>query len=99
MDLGTAMSEGDHPATVRNATRADDPAMLELLFGAFQRWPAFQIEVPAIEHLRWKMQSRPLAPRHQWVAETDGRIVAMMLRIVRRVRARGIAEDRRQSAE
>jgi hypothetical protein len=63
--------------------------MLELLFGAFQRWPAFQIEVPAIEHLRWKMQSHPLAPQNQWVAEIDGRIVAMMLRIVRTVRVRG----------
>jgi hypothetical protein len=54
------MSEGDRPATARNATRADEPAMLEFLFGAFQRWPAFQIEVPAIEHLRWKMQSHPM---------------------------------------
>jgi hypothetical protein len=30
-----------------------------------------------------------MAPRHQWVAEADGRIVAMIVMIVRRVRVRG----------
>ena len=83
------MSEADRRAAIRNAGEADGPQMLELLFRAFHRWPAFEIHVPAIEHLRWKMRSDPIAARHHWVAEVDGRIAAMFLRIVRRVRVRG----------
>jgi GNAT superfamily N-acetyltransferase len=83
------MSEADRRATVRNASGDDELEMLELLFRAFRRWPAFEIQVPPLEHLRWKMRSDPIAARHQWVAEIDGRIVAMILRIVRRVRVRG----------
>jgi len=83
------MSGGVPGARVRNAREADEPEMLELLFRAFQRWPAFEIQVPPLEHLRWKMRSDPIAARHRWVAEIDGRIVAMMLRIVRRVRVKG----------
>ncbi len=75
--------------TIRNATEADQPKMLELLFCAFQQWPALPIEVPPIEHLRWKLRSDPIAPRHQWVTEIDQRIAAMTLRILFRVRVRG----------
>ena len=83
------MSGGVPGARVRNAGEADVPQMVELLLRAFQRWPAFEIEVPAIEHLRWKMRSDPMAPRNQWVTEVDGRIAALSLSIVRRVRMRG----------
>ena len=74
---------------IRNAVEADASQMVELLFRAFKRWPAFEIDVPAIEHLRWKMRSDPAAARHHWVGEIDGRIVIMLLRIIRRVRVRG----------
>jgi predicted N-acetyltransferase YhbS len=87
--LEKLVAEENRRATIRSASGADEPKMLELLFRAFQRWPAFEIQVPAVEHLRWKMRSDPLAARHHFVAEIDGRIVAMMLRIVRRVRVRG----------
>ena len=83
------MSEVVPQATIRNANEADGPLMVELLFRAFRRWPAFELEVPTLEHLRWKMRSDPIAPRHQWVTEIDGRIVAMIGRIFRRVRLRG----------
>jgi len=83
------MSGASGRTTVRNASEADELEMLELLFRAFHRWPAFEIQVPPLEHLRWKMRSDPIAMRNQWVAEIDGRIVAIMLRIVRRVRVRG----------
>jgi GNAT superfamily N-acetyltransferase len=63
--------------------------MVELLSRAFRRWPAFELPVPPLEHLRWKMRSDPISPRHQWVTEIDGRIAAMMLRVVRRVRIKG----------
>ena len=87
--LETAMAEEVGRAAIRSASKADEPKMLELLFRAFQRWPAFPIQVPAFEHLRWKMRSDPIAAKHHFVAEIDGRIVAMMIRIVRRVRVRG----------
>jgi hypothetical protein len=63
--------------------------MVDLLLGAFHRWPAFEIQVPALEHLRWKLRSDPVSARHQYVAEADGRIVATYLRIVCRVRVSG----------
>ena len=83
------MNETDSLATIRNATEADEPQMVELLFRAFHRWPAFEIDVPAVEHLRWKMRSDPVASRHHWVSEIDGEIVAMLLAIARRVRVGG----------
>ena len=83
------MSEASARATIRNPTEADALQMAELLSSAFQRWPAFEIHVPAPERLRWKMRSDPIAARHHWVSEVDGRIAAMLLRIVRRVRVGG----------
>jgi hypothetical protein len=74
---------------VRNASEADQPELVKLLLRAFRRWPAFEIQVPALEHLRWKMRSVGITARDHFVAEIDGRIVAMMLRIVRRVRLQG----------
>jgi hypothetical protein len=83
------MTESQSRAAIRNPDSSDEPEMLELLLRAFRRWPEFEIPVPAIEHLRWKLRSAPTAPRHHWVAEIDGRIVAMVLRIVRAVRIAG----------
>ena len=83
------MSEGEPGARIRNADEADVPQMVEVLLRAFRGWPAFEIEVPAVEHLRWKMRSDPMAPRNQWVTEVDGRIAGLSLAIVRRVRMRG----------
>jgi hypothetical protein len=83
------MSEAAPPATTRNATEADQAEMVELLFRAFHRWPAFEIPVSPLEHLRWKITSDPIAVRHQWVTEIDDRIVAMILRIICRVRVKG----------
>jgi len=86
---GVPVSESVRRASVRNAREGDEAQMVELLLGAFDQWPAFELEVPAVEHLRWKMRSDPIAPRHQWVSEIDGRIVAMIGRVFRRVRVRG----------
>ena len=85
----TAVGETLPRTTVRNANEADEQQLLELLPRAFDRWPQFELDVPAVEHLRWKMRSDPIAGRQHWVTEVDGRIVAMLLRIVRRVRVRG----------
>jgi hypothetical protein len=76
-------------ARIRNAVEADVAQVVELLFRAFKRWPAFELSVSPQEHLRWKMRSDPIAWRHHWVSEIDGRIVAVLLAIARRVRMRG----------
>ena len=85
----TSAGESNPLVSIRNASEADEPQIVELLFKAFQRWPQFEIPTSPIEHLRWKLRSDPIAPRHQWVGEIDGRIVGTILRVVRRVRVRG----------
>jgi GNAT superfamily N-acetyltransferase len=84
-----AAGEATPRATTRNVTEADEPRVVQLLSRAFRRWPAFELPVPPLEHLRWKMRSDPIAPRHQWVTEVDGRIAASILRVIRRVRIKG----------
>jgi GNAT superfamily N-acetyltransferase len=83
------MGESSPELTVRNPGEADQAQIVELLSRAFRRWPKFEIPVPALEHLRWKMRSDPVAPRHQWIGELDGRIVVTLLRVIRRIRVRG----------
>ena len=83
------MCEEMDRAAIRNPSEADEPQMVELLLKVFPRWPAFAIETPALDHLRWKMRSDGITARDHFVAEIDGRIAAMMLRIVRSVRVRG----------
>ena len=85
---GAPASEAVRGARVRNARKEDEPEMVDLLLRAFDRWPAFEIEMPAIEHLRWKMRSDPMSSRHQWVTEFEGKIVAMIGRVLRTVRVR-----------
>ncbi len=83
------MSEPILELTVRNPDEADEAQMIDLLMRAFHRWPQFEIPVPSIEHLRWKMRSDPVAGRHHWVGAIDDRIVVMLLRVIRRIRVRG----------
>jgi len=65
---------------LREATPQDLPAMIAVIERAFDHWPAFDVDVPPIEHLRWKTAPHDgLAPRHL-VAEIDQRIVAVRLR-------------------
>jgi hypothetical protein len=83
------MTESIPQLTVRNPGEADEAQIVELLSRAFRRWPEFEIPASAIEHLRWKMRSDPVAGRHHWVGVLDGRIVVMRLRVIRRFRVRG----------
>ena len=69
--------------------------MLRVLESAFPRWPAFDIDVPAIEHLRRKMSPpSELALRHPLVL-MDDEIVAMKLRWLGRgvINGRGYTSD------
>jgi len=86
---GPAVSGSGARTTIRICNEADEPQLVELLLRVFHRWPPFEIPVSAVEHLRWKMRSDPASRRQQWVTEVDGRIVAMVVRIIRRVRVKG----------
>ena len=83
------MSDSIPEIVVRNPGDADEAQMIELLSEAFDGWPPFEIPVRPVEHLRWKLRSDPIARRHNWIAESDGRIIAMALRVIRRIRVRG----------
>ena len=66
--------------TSRFIREGDEEGIVELLTTAFGGWPAVEISVPPIEHLRWKLASDPYAMRYGSVAETDGgRIIATQL--------------------
>ena len=72
-------ADGSESRSFRQATLDDAPAMLAVLEAAFERWPAFDISVPALEHLLWKMQPPGIEPNHT-VGEIDGEIIALELR-------------------
>ena len=72
-------ADGSESLSFRQATLDDAPAMLAVLEAAFERWPAFDISVPALEHLLWKMQPPGIEPNHT-VGEIDGEIIALELR-------------------
>ena len=75
--------------TLRPATDADLEAMVALFQAAFPRWPAVDSDVPAVEHLRWKMQSHPRALETNTVMETDGEIVGAVVQFCRDVNVGG----------
>jgi len=64
----------------RQASIEDAPAILALLEAAFvEGWPDFDITVPALDHLLWKMQPPGIETNHT-VGEIDGQIIALELR-------------------
>lgn len=66
--------------TLREASLADVPAMVEVLEEAFPQWPAFDIDVSAAKHLRWKMSAPGGVPSAPSVGLVDGKIVAVATR-------------------
>ena len=65
-----ALSEGWEQRQYRTG---DEEGLLELLTAGFGRWPGVDIDVPAIDHLRWKLLSRGAQNWHQLIT-IDGRI-------------------------
>ena len=49
--------------------------MLEVLQTAFRRWPYAEIDIPPIDHLRWKLSDDAAARSLTWVVEDGGRVV------------------------
>ncbi len=82
------MTESHADPLIRLATLDDAPAMVRVLESAFDRWPPFEIEGSAVDHLRWKMSLRGVgsvghsnAAAHT-VVEVDSEIVAVSVRWV-----------------
>ena len=72
---------GDEPQATRDYAirpyRPDDlEGVLAVIQAAFARWPLPELDVPPIDHLRWKLESHPETPGHSWVVEREGRIIA-----------------------
>ena len=73
--------------TSRFMRAGDEERVLALLKRAFKDWPRVDVSVSPLEHLKWKLDSRPEARRYSTVAETsDGRIVGLQLLFVQRVK-------------
>lgn len=75
--------------TCRFATEADAEAILDLLVAAFGSWPAHEIAVPAVEHLRWKLFQREGVRPWQIVIEGGGRIVGLNAVFRQRIKLKG----------
>ena len=76
-----SFSHGSVPSgcVLRFFREGDEYRLLELLTDTFPRWPAVDVSVPPIDHLRWKLRSRPEAARYQVVAELGSRIIGCRL--------------------
>jgi GNAT superfamily N-acetyltransferase len=73
--------------TLRYYRDGDEQGILDLLTAAFGRWPAVDIDVPPIDHLRWKLTSDPLALKSHYVAvANDGRIIGVQIIIVQHLK-------------
>jgi len=76
--------------SIRVPTEADIPAMVSVLLRAFGTWP--RLPDPGItpaEHLRWKFDNHEVARRIHTVAEIEGRMVSVRLRLIQTALIRG----------
>jgi GNAT superfamily N-acetyltransferase len=71
----------DGVVTVRDFRSAEEPRVLELLQGAFGRWPRDVDTVQPQEFFRWKHQSSPFGPSTMLVAEIEGAPVGFMAKM------------------
>jgi predicted N-acetyltransferase YhbS len=63
---------------IRFLEEGDEAALLQHLQEAFGTWPRVEIDVPPLEHLRWKLRGPDGAARHV-VAEAGSKIVGSVL--------------------
>ncbi len=76
----------DRDWTLRHYLDGDEQGILDCLTAAFGRWPAVDIDVPPIDHLRWKLSSDPLGKKFSYVAVAEERIIGTQLVIVQRLK-------------
>jgi GNAT superfamily N-acetyltransferase len=84
----------DVPYNIRFYRPGDEEGILAVLQASFPRWPAIEIEVPAIDHLRWKLAGTPDPETTHVVALADSRIVGCHLSLVRTYRNEGLVAVR-----
>lgn len=65
---------------------SDEEKFLEVLNAAFERWPVAEIDVPQLDHLRWKVRSHPDVEIRMGVGEVDGRVVVSSVNIRQEVK-------------
>ncbi|MCI0850086.1 MAG: GNAT family N-acetyltransferase, partial [Chloroflexi bacterium] len=75
--------------SARPYREGDEPGILAVLTAAFGRWPAAEIEVDPLEHLRWKLSNHLGLPGHHIVAEADGRIVGTQATLIQPIKVNG----------
>lgn len=84
-------------ARARVGTVDEVDEMLDVILSAFDRWPAVAVDVPARDHLLWKLQRPyPGIEKLHVVLELDGRVIGTNIALHReallggeRIRARG----------
>jgi GNAT superfamily N-acetyltransferase len=76
--------------SIRVPTEADIPAMVPVLVRAFGTWPRFpDPAIPPEDHLRWKFNNHEIARKIHQIAELEGRIISLRLRLMQTVVLRG----------
>lgn len=74
---------GQPAVSVRYYRPSDEEAVLRVIQASFAPWPAFDIGVAPIDHLRWKIECAPDPEATHMVAEANGQIVGIRLCLVR----------------
>jgi hypothetical protein len=64
----------------------DEEPLLDMLRAAFGRWPAVEIEVDAVDHLRWKLSSSPESPGLHRITEVNGEMASSVFCWVQRLK-------------
>ena len=85
--------------TVRDFRSDDEPRVLELLQGAFGRWPLGMDAVQPQEFFRWKHQSSPFGASTMLVAEIGGAPVGFMAMMPWRLSFDGRLHETRRSVD
>jgi RimJ/RimL family protein N-acetyltransferase len=81
-----------HPSdnwAARFANEDDAEGILDLLVATFGSWPIHEIDVAAVEHLRWKLFGRDDVRPWQIVVEDGGRIVGLNAVYRQRIKVKG----------
>ena len=86
--------------SVRVPSEADIPAMTSVLLRAFGTWPTFpDPSISPEDHLRWKFDNHEIARKIHTVAELEGRMISVRLRLMQTALIRGRSVLLRQAVD
>jgi GNAT superfamily N-acetyltransferase len=88
MTTKTSLPETWAPRSYRPG---DDEAILSVFQSAFPKWPPVDTgdDVAPLDHLRWKMNSHPIAKQFFMIGEVDGVLASPRIVIAQPVRVKG----------